>query len=134
MARPYPALRTTASIGTAAVLLAGAALGAAPAATARPAAAAVAASAPGLGFYDIPGSGGITLKGNVFTAAGAQPGERHPLIVLPTSWGLPQVEYLAQAQQLADSGYVVVSYTSRGLWLSGGDIEVAGPPVTDSPW
>ncbi|MFI6728541.1 CocE/NonD family hydrolase [Streptomyces atratus] len=128
MARPYPALRTTASLGTVAALIAGAALGAAPAAAARPAAAAVAAGAPSLKFYDIPGSGGITLKGNVFTPAGTEPGERHPLIVLPTSWGLPQVEYLAQAQQLADSGYVVVSYTSRGFWLSGGNIEVAGPP------
>lgn len=128
MGRPYPALRTTASIGTAAVLIAGAALGAAPAAVAQPLAAPVAASAPSLKFYDIPGSGGITLKGNVFTPAGARPGDRHPLIVLPSSWATPQIEYLAQAQQLADSGYVVVSYTSRGFWLSGGRIEVAGPP------
>ncbi|WP_326606448.1 alpha/beta fold hydrolase [Streptomyces sp. NBC_01800] len=128
MGRPYPALRTTASIGTAAVLIAGAALGAAPAAVAQPLAAPAAASAPSLKFYDIPGSGGITLKGNVFTPAGAEPGDRHPLIVLPSSWATPQIEYLAQAQQLADSGYVVVSYTSRGFWLSGGRIEVAGPP------
>ncbi|WP_371793442.1 CocE/NonD family hydrolase C-terminal non-catalytic domain-containing protein [Streptomyces sp. NBC_01471] len=28
----------------------------------------------------------------------------------------------------ADSGYVVVSYTSRGFWESGGSIEVAEPP------
>jgi dienelactone hydrolase len=47
--------------------------------------------------------------------------------VLPTSWGLPQVQYLAQAQKLADSGYVVVSYNVRGFWQSGGEIEVAGP-------
>lgn len=67
MGRPYPALRTTASIGTAAVLFAGAALAAAPAAAARTPAAPVAASAPGPEFHDIPGSGGITLKGNVFT-------------------------------------------------------------------
>ncbi|MFD4925335.1 CocE/NonD family hydrolase [Streptomyces goshikiensis] len=86
------------------------------------------ASASGVRFYDIPGSGGVTLKGNVFTPAGARAGARYPLIVLPTSWGLPQVEYVAQAKKLADSGYVVVSYTSRGFWLSGGEIEVAGPP------
>ncbi|MGW3727379.1 alpha/beta fold hydrolase, partial [Streptomyces sp. NPDC000851] len=42
--------------------------------------------------------------------------------------GLPQVEYLAQAQKLADAGYVVVSYNVRGFWQSGGHIEVAGPP------
>ncbi|MFE3937461.1 CocE/NonD family hydrolase, partial [Streptomyces goshikiensis] len=73
------------------------------------------ASASGVRFYDIPGSGGVTLKGNVFTPAGARAGARYPLIVLPTSWGLPQVEYVAQATKLADSGYVVVSDTSRGF-------------------
>ncbi|MEU3315674.1 alpha/beta fold hydrolase [Streptomyces sp. NPDC006662] len=81
----------------------------------------------GVRFHDIPGSGGITLKGNVFTPSGAEPGRKYPLIVLPTSWGMPQIEYVAQAKQLADSGYTVVSYTSRGFWLSGGQIETAGP-------
>lgn len=40
---------------------------------------------------------------------------------------MPQIEYLAQAQKLADSGYIVVSYNSRGFWQSGGEIETAGP-------
>ncbi|MFB7181623.1 CocE/NonD family hydrolase [Streptomyces sp. NPDC056257] len=125
--------RTTTAAAVAA-LLAAAALGLAPhQAQAAPApAAAVAADAPAaspeLRFHDIPGSGGITLKGNVFTPAGAASGRKYPLIVLPTSWGMPQIEYIAQARKLADSGYVVVSYTSRGFWLSGGQIEVAGPP------
>ncbi|MEU9001760.1 CocE/NonD family hydrolase, partial [Streptomyces sp. NPDC048551] len=107
-----------------------AALGLSPhQAQAAPAAApaAPAAAAPELRFHDIPGSGGITLKGNVFTPAGAGAGRTYPLIVLPTSWGMPQIEYVAQARKLADSGYVVVSYTSRGFWLSGGQIETAGP-------
>ncbi|MBT2481141.1 CocE/NonD family hydrolase [Streptomyces sp. ISL-94] len=125
--------RTTTAAAVAA-LLAAAALGLAPhQAQAAPAVSAtVSADAPagssGLTFHDIPGSGGITLKGNVFTPAGAEAGRKYPLIVLPTSWGMPQIEYIAQAKQLADSGYVVVSYTSRGFWLSGGQIEVAGPP------
>ncbi|MFD6971517.1 CocE/NonD family hydrolase [Streptomyces sp. NPDC059979] len=125
--------RTTTAAAVAA-LLAAAALGLAPhqaqAATAPTVAAAAdtSAAASGLSFHDIPGSGGITLKGNVFTPAGAQSGRTYPLIVLPTSWGMPQIEYIAQAKKLADSGYVVVSYTSRGFWLSGGQIEVAGPP------
>ncbi|WP_411104386.1 CocE/NonD family hydrolase [Streptomyces sp. cmx-4-9] len=124
---------TTAAALTA--LLAAAALGLAPhqARAAAPASvAAVAADSPAaspeLRFHDIPGSGGITLKGNVFTPADAVAGRRYPLIVLPTSWGMPQIEYVVQAKKLADSGYVVVSYTSRGFWLSGGEIEVAGPP------
>jgi predicted acyl esterase len=122
--------RTTAAALTAAALFAGAAFGLAPAAEAAPARAAntASASSSSLKFYDIPGSGGITLKGNVFTPAGAKAGDRYPLIVFPTSWGMPQIEYLAQAQKLADAGYTVVSYTSRGFWLSGGNIEVAGPP------
>lgn len=122
--------RTTTVAAVAAVLVA-AALGLAPhqaqAASAPSAAAADGASSEPT-FHDIPGSGGITLKGNVFTPGGAEAGRKYPLIVLPSSWGLPQIEYIAQAKQLADSGYVVVSYTSRGFWLSGGQIEVAGPP------
>ncbi|MCX5010825.1 acyl esterase [Streptomyces sp. NBC_00555] len=125
--------RTTTAAAVAA-LLAAAALGLAPhQAQAAPAGTAAitadASAAPsGLSFHDIPGSGGITLKGNVFAPSGAESGRKYPLIVLPTSWGMPQIEYIAQAKKLADSGYVVVSYTSRGFWLSGGQIEVAGPP------
>ncbi|MFG2876490.1 CocE/NonD family hydrolase [Streptomyces sp. NPDC048337] len=122
--------RTTTAAAVAA-LLAAAALGLAPHQAQAAPATAVTASADAsseLRFHDIPGSGGITLKGNVFTPAGAQAGRKYPLIVLPTSWGMPQIEYIAQAKKLADSGYVVVGYTSRGFWLSGGQIEVAGPP------
>ncbi len=46
---------------------------------------------------------------------------------------MPQIEYLAQAQKLADSGYVVVSYTSRGFWLSGGEIEWRGHRTSRTP-
>ncbi|MEU3723813.1 CocE/NonD family hydrolase [Streptomyces sp. NPDC031705] len=121
--RPRP---TTAA--AVAALLAAAALGLAPhQAQAAPATTSQTDASSQLRFHDIPGSGGITLKGNVFTPAGAEPGRKYPLIVLPTSWGMPQIEYIAQARQLADSGYVVVSYTSRGFWLSGGQIETAGP-------
>ncbi|MGR4880910.1 CocE/NonD family hydrolase [Streptomyces sp. LARHCF249] len=122
--------RTTTAAAVAA-LLAAAALGLAPhQAQAAPAttAAVTADASSELSFHDIPGSGGITLKGNVFAPSGAVAGAKYPLIVLPTSWGMPQIEYIAQAKKLADSGYVVVSYTSRGFWLSGGQIEVAGPP------
>lgn len=130
-------VRTTSTAAAMAAVLAAAALGLAPhqaqAAPATPSAAPSATASEAsseLRFYDIPGSGGITLKGNVFTPAGAEAGAKYPLIVLPTSWGMPQIEYIAQAKKLADSGYVVVSYTSRGFWLSGGQIETAGPADT----
>jgi predicted acyl esterase len=114
------ALRTTAVGAVSATLIAGSALGLAPAAQATTA----------IRFVDIAGDGGTVLKANVITPAGADGTRRYPLLVMPTSWGLPQVEYLAQAQKLANSGYVVVSYNVRGFWQSGGEIEVAGPPDT----
>ncbi|MFB7027736.1 MULTISPECIES: alpha/beta fold hydrolase [unclassified Streptomyces] len=114
-------MRTSLVLAVSAALVAGTALGLAPAAqaveTADPA---------GIRFVDIAGEGGTVLKANVIAPAGAT-GARHPLIVLPTSWAMPQIEYLAQARKLADSGYVVVSYNSRGFWQSGGEIETAGP-------
>ncbi|MFC3574339.1 CocE/NonD family hydrolase [Streptomyces yaanensis] len=113
------ALRTTAVGAVSATLLAGSALGLAPTAQ---------AASHGVRFVDITGDGGTVLKGNVVMPADADGTHRYPLLVFPTSWGLPQVEYLAQAQKLADSGYVVVTYNVRGFWQSGGEIEVAGPP------
>jgi predicted acyl esterase len=102
---------------------------AAPAAPAAPTAAVDAAPR----FVDIPGSGGVTLKGNVFVPSGADGTRRYPVVVMPSSWGLNDLQYLAAAREFADSGYVVVSYTPRGFWQSGGTIDVAGPSdIADS--
>ncbi|MFJ9823991.1 alpha/beta fold hydrolase [Streptomyces sp. NPDC101160] len=114
-------MRTALTFAVSASLVAGTALGLAPAAQAAE------QSAPTVRFVDIAGEGGTVLKANVVTPAGADGSARHPVIVLPTSWAMPQIEYLAQAEKLADSGYVVVSYNSRGFWQSGGEIETAGP-------
>jgi predicted acyl esterase len=113
------ALRTTAVGVVSATLVAGGVLGLAPTAQ---------AAGSSVRFVDIRGDGGTVLKANVVTPAGADGTRHHPLIVLPTAWGFPQVQYLAQARMLADSGYVVVGYNVRGFWQSGGEIEVAGPP------
>ncbi|MFK0025761.1 CocE/NonD family hydrolase [Streptomyces sp. NPDC090798] len=113
------ALRTSAVGAVSAALIAGTALGLAPTAQ---------AASADVRFVDIAGDGGTVLKANVVTPASADGSRRYPLLVMPTSWGLPQVEYLAQAQKLADSGYVVLTYNVRGFWQSGGEIEVAGPP------
>ncbi|MET9905506.1 CocE/NonD family hydrolase [Streptomyces sp. NPDC006476] len=114
------ALRTTAVGAVSATLIAGCVLGVAPTAQA----------ASAVRFVDITGDGGTVLKANVVLPRGADDTRRYPLLVLPTSWGFPQVEYLAQAQKLADSGYVVVGYNVRGFWQSGGEVEVAGPSDT----
>lgn len=99
---------------------------AAPAPTAAAPAIAVqtaAVATTGLKFVDVPGSG-VTLKANLVapTAAG-----EYPAVVFPSSWGLNDVEYLAQATAMAARGYVVLSYTPRGWWSSGGEIDTAGP-------
>lgn len=73
---------------------------------------------------DILARDGVVLKANVFTPD--TPG-LHPAIIFITSWGMPNLEYLAQAQQFADAGYVALSYTPRGFYTSGGYIETAGP-------
>src|SRR5688572_7299927 len=83
-----------------------------------------AASTTGFRFVDIVASEGAVLKANVIEPT--TPG-RHPAIVFPSSWGLNDLEYLAQAQKLAEAGYTVLSYTPRGWWSSGGQIDTAGP-------
>ncbi|WP_211763688.1 CocE/NonD family hydrolase [Kutzneria sp. CA-103260] len=93
--------------------------------------AATAAAAPTAGFSTsyqaIPGDGGTTLHAFVIRPTGRGDGP-FPLVVLPSSWGLNDIEYVGAAARLAyQSGYVVVSYTARGFWDSGGQIEVAGP-------
>jgi predicted acyl esterase len=67
---------------------------------------------------------GVVLRANVVEppAAGRKPG-----VVFVNSWGFNDVEYLAQANALAQRGYVVLSYTTRGFGLSGGTVQVAGP-------
>jgi len=97
------------------------------AASAEQTAAAVdAASVPTTGFrpVNITARDGVILKANVIapTTQGL-----HPAIVFVNSWGLNDAEYLAQAGALARRGYVVLSYTTRGFWGSGGQIDTAGP-------
>lgn len=92
-----------------------------PALTATPA---FADSTTGFKCVDITASDGADLKANVIepTTAG-----RHPAIIFISSWGLNDTEYLAQATVFAQDGYTVVSYTPRGFWGSGGQIDTAGP-------
>lgn len=100
----------------------------APATAAPPAAAqavqAAAVPTTGFRFVDITGAGGVVLKANVIGPSAAG---RYPAIVFPASWGLNDIEYIAQARILGGRGYVVVSYTPRGWWSSGGEIDTAGP-------
>ncbi|MFB7669163.1 CocE/NonD family hydrolase [Kitasatospora sp. NPDC056138] len=101
--------------------------GAAP----RGGAAALTSGAPSFRPVDLTMKDGVALKADVFTPAvgtpGADPQGRYPVVVQPASWGQNDLEYVAQGRQLAAAGYVAVTYTVRGFWLSGGEIDVAGP-------
>ena len=75
-------------------------------------------------FVRIP-SGEISLAAITLTPAGDGP---FPLLVMPSSWAVDDLEYVGAAAKLVhSSGYAVVSYTSRGFYDSGGEIDVAGP-------
>jgi hypothetical protein len=87
------------------------------------AAPAAAAATTAVTFVDIPGDG-VVLKANVVAPATAG---SYPAVIFSSSWGLNDAEYLAQAKAMAAAGYVVVSYTPRGWWASGGEIDTAGP-------
>ncbi|MBO2453484.1 prolyl oligopeptidase family serine peptidase [Actinomadura barringtoniae] len=95
-----------------------------PPATASTPATTTAAVRSRLRFFDLPARDGVKLKANVVEPSG--PG-RHPAIVFPASWAANDFEYLLQAFKLAERGYVVLSFTPRGLFGSGGEIDVAGP-------
>ncbi|TQM81091.1 putative acyl esterase [Saccharothrix saharensis] len=86
-------------------------------------------AAPGfaVAYRTIPGEGGTPLKAFVVTPTGRGSGP-FPLIVLPSSWGVNNIEYVGAAAKLAyGSGYSVISYTSRGFYDSAGEVDVAGP-------
>lgn len=69
---------------------------------------------------------GTELKAKVITPTGVE--GPHPLLVMPAAWGTPHLLYVGAGKKLAEeSGYQVISYTSRGFWDSGGGVEVAGP-------
>ncbi|MEU4197759.1 alpha/beta fold hydrolase [Kribbella sp. NPDC026611] len=79
-------------------------------------------------YERIPGAGGIELGAVVLTPTGQGDGP-FPLVVMPSSWGVPNVEYVGQGSKLATAGFQVISYSSRGFWDSGGAIDIAGPPT-----
>lgn len=71
---------------------------------------------------------GTVLTANVFLPRRSSASQKFPAVVMISSWALTDIiEYLGQSYRLAKDGYVVLSYTTRGFYLSGGQIEVAGP-------
>lgn len=74
----------------------------------------------------ITASDGITLQAIVFDPKPSTRNGKNPLIVFCSSWGMNKWEYAVPAHEFAKRGYTVVSYTARGFWGSGGQINLAG--------
>ena len=75
---------------------------------------------------DITTSDGITLKSIVFDPKPEKVRGKNPLLIFISSWGVNKWEYVVPAHEYAKKGYTVVSYTARGFWGSGGEINLAG--------
>jgi predicted acyl esterase len=78
----------------------------------------------------IPTPDGYQLQAYVAVPSGSGP---FPLVVMPSSWASSYTEYVGEANVLANDGYVVISYSSRGfgtgcaLNSKCGYIDIAGP-------
>lgn len=80
-----------------------------------------------ISYQTIPGYGGDPLKAFVLTPTGRGDGP-FPVLVMPSSWGTPDLEYVGAAGKLAtERGYEVISYSSRGFYDSAGLNDIAGP-------
>jgi pimeloyl-ACP methyl ester carboxylesterase len=68
----------------------------------------------------------IALKALYFDPEPVAGSSGNPLIVFISSWGMNKWEYVVPAGEYAARGYTVISYTARGFWESGGEIDMAG--------
>ncbi len=86
----------------------------------------VSTAAGGFGtqFLDIHAADGVALGSMVMEPSAPGP---HPLAVLIGAWGGGRTQNIIPARDLANRGYVVVSYGARGFGESTGEVEVAGP-------
>lgn len=74
---------------------------------------------------EIKGFDGTPLAANIFVPK-AEPSEKgFPTVIFVSSWNLTENQYLYHAKRLAERGYIVLSYATRGFGCSGGMAEVA---------
>ncbi|MCG8669665.1 MAG: CocE/NonD family hydrolase [Pseudomonadales bacterium] len=70
-----------------------------------------------------PSGDGVRISANVFIPHGG-PSDSFPALVLVPGWANDKYEYIKQAEYLATKGYVVLSYSPRGMGDSEGNIEI----------
>jgi predicted acyl esterase len=68
---------------------------------------------------------GLKLKANIFLPT--QLDENAPAVIFINSWALNEYQYIKQAAYLAERGYIVLSYATRGFGGSEGVVATAGP-------
>lgn len=92
--------------------------------------AAQASQRAGVRFDRIAMDDGVEISAAVITPTNsrrAAPDGTLPLLVAAASWGLNDLEYVGAAERFArEAGYLVISYTPRGFWESGGEAQIAG--------
>ncbi|MCX2801198.1 alpha/beta fold hydrolase [Microbulbifer thermotolerans] len=75
---------------------------------------------------DIISFDGTELDANLFVPDTPPPDGGYPTVLFTNSWALDKHQYLLQAKALAEKGYLVMSYSTRGFGKSGGLVDVAG--------
>lgn len=74
----------------------------------------------------IPGADGVPMNA-VITAPPDLAAHRNALVLQPSGWGVPAMGNLGSAYRLsAADGFVSIEYTARGMYLSGGDVDLFG--------
>ena len=68
-----------------------------------------------------------TIRANAYTPIPQVENETFPVLIFPTSWGMPDIEYLLKDLNFAEKGYISLEYEVRGWYGSGGHIDTAGP-------
>ncbi|WP_066959386.1 alpha/beta fold hydrolase [Microbulbifer sp. Q7] len=75
---------------------------------------------------DITSFDGTEIDANLFVPETPPPSRGYPTVLFTNSWILDKNQYLLQAAALAEDGYLVMSYSTRGFGTSGGLVDVAG--------
>ncbi|WP_169815323.1 CocE/NonD family hydrolase [Nocardia yamanashiensis] len=74
----------------------------------------------------IPGADGVSLNA-VITAPADLAVHRNPLVLQPSGWGMPAMGSLGSAYRLSTGeSFVSIEYTARGMYLSGGEVDLLG--------
>lgn len=67
-----------------------------------------------------------SLSGDARVPAARSQNELFPVVIFANSWACSEMEYIMETIKLAELGYLVLEYATRGWWPSSGTIQAAG--------